>query len=53
MISGSDLAVADVNGLSDPYVCFHLLPEVSETSELRSKIKKKTLNPKYGETFSL
>ena len=47
------MAAADVNGFSDPYVVFHLLPNAASHPEFKSKIKKKTLNPKYGEKFEL
>ena len=46
--SGHDLVAADVGGKSDP---FCLLTVGSQ--ELKSKIHKKTLNPKFNETFTL
>ena len=46
---GKDLAARDANGLSDPYVRVTLLPD--EKHKLETKIKRRTLNPKWNETF--
>ena len=46
---GRNLAARDLNGLSDPYVRITLLPE--KKHRLETKIKRKTLNPKWNETF--
>jgi len=53
LVSADNLTAADVNGFSDPYVVFHLLPDAGAHQEAKSKIKKKTLHPKYGEKFEL
>ena len=47
------LAAADSNGLSDPYVKTYLLPDTSKASKRKTKIKKRTLNPVYDETFTV
>jgi hypothetical protein len=46
---GRDLAARDLNGLSDPYVRITLLPD--KKHRLETKIKRKTLNPRWNETF--
>ena len=43
---------ADVTGYSDPYVCVTILPEIENSPVRLTKFKKKTLNPKYNETFT-
>ena len=48
-LQGKDLAARDLNGLSDPYVRITLLPD--KKHRLETKIKRKTLNPKWNETF--
>ena len=48
-IQGKDLAARDLNGLSDPYVRITLLPD--KKHRLETKIKRRTLNPKWNETF--
>ena len=42
-----NLAAADANGLSDPYVKTYLLPDKSKHTKKKTGIKKKTLNPVY------
>jgi len=49
LIQGKDLAARDANGLSDPYVRVTLLPD--KKHRLETKIKRRTLNPKWNETF--
>ena len=44
-----DLAAKDANGLSDPYVRVTLLPD--KKHRLETKIKRRTLNPRWNETF--
>ncbi|KNC51806.1 ADP-ribosylation factor GTPase-activating protein [Thecamonas trahens ATCC 50062] len=46
LLEGKDLVACDVSGKSDPYVKFSL-----GAQQLKSKIKKKSLNPVWGETF--
>ena len=48
-LQGKDLADRDLNGLSDPYVRITLLPD--KKHRLETKIKRRTLNPKWNETF--
>ena len=49
IFQGKDLAARDANGFSDPYVRITLLPD--KKHRLETKIKRKTLNPKWNETF--
>jgi len=49
IIQGRDLAAKDSNGLSDPYVRVTLLPD--KKHRLETKIKRRTLNPRWNETF--
>lgn len=49
IIQGKDLAAKDTNGLSDPYVRVTLLPD--KKHRLDTKIKRRTLNPRWNETF--
>ncbi len=44
-----DLAAKDTNGLSDPYVRVTLLPD--KKRRLETKIKRRTLSPRWNETF--
>jgi hypothetical protein len=46
LIEGSNLLSMDDNGLSDPYVKFRL-----ENERYKSKIVRRTLNPRYLEQF--
>ena len=46
---GKDLAAKDTNGLSDPYVRITLLPDKKQ--RLDTKIKRRTLNPRWNETI--
>ncbi|KAF2068928.1 hypothetical protein CYY_009750 [Polysphondylium violaceum] len=46
VLEGRDLASADTNGYSDPYCTVSLGPQKKKT-----QICKKTLNPKWNETF--
>ena len=48
-MQGRDLAARDLNGLSDPYVRITLLPDKKQ--RLETKIKRRTLNPKWNEIF--
>jgi Ca2+-dependent lipid-binding protein len=48
-LQGKDLAARDQNGLSDPYVRITLLPD--KKHRLETKIKRRTLHPKWNETF--
>ena len=48
-MQGRDLAARDLNGLSDPYVRISLLPDTKH--RLETKIKRRTLNPRWNETF--
>ena len=48
-LQGKNLAACDANGLSDPYVRITLLPD--KKHRLETKIKRRTLNPKWNETF--
>ncbi|XP_059080048.1 synaptotagmin-7-like isoform X2 [Tigriopus californicus] len=49
IIQARDLAAKDTNGLSDPYVRVTLLPD--KKHRLETKIKRRTLNPRWNETF--
>jgi len=49
MFQGKNLAARDKNGLSDPYVRIALLPD--KKHRLDTKVKRRTLNPKWNETF--
>lgn len=49
VIQGRDLAARDANGLSDPYTRITLLPD--KRHRLETKIKRRTLNPRWNETF--
>ena len=49
LFQGKDLKACDANGFSDPYVRITLLPDKKQ--KLETKIKRKTLNPKWNETF--
>lgn len=48
-----DLAAADSNGLSDPYVKTYLLPDKSKNTKKKTDVKKKTLNPVYNHTIKV
>ena len=39
-------------GFSDPYVSVQVLPDPEANSTKLTKYKKKTLNPKFNETFT-
>ena len=43
------MAAKDTNGLSDPYVRITLLPDKKQ--RLDTKIKRRTLNPRWNETI--
>lgn len=52
IIEAEDLAAMDLNGYSDPYVTLALIPDAGKTyPKEKTKIKSKTLNPKWNETF--
>lgn len=46
---GKDLPPMDMGGTSDPYVRVTLLPD--KKHRLETKIKRRTLNPRWNETF--
>jgi hypothetical protein len=48
-VQGKDLPAKDISGTSDPYVRVTLLPD--KKHRLETKIKRRTLNPKWNETF--
>lgn len=48
VVGARNLAVADTNGLSDPYAVLQL-----GKSRKKTKIIKKTLNPSWNESFDL
>ena len=48
-----DLAAADGNGFSDPYVKTYLLPDHSKSSKRKTNIARKTLNPVYNQTLKV
>ena len=48
-----DLAAADSNGFSDPYVKTYLLPDKSKHSKKKTDVQRKTLNPIYNQTLSV
>ena len=48
-----ELAAADSNGFSDPYIKTYLLPDKSKHSKKKTAIKKKTLSPVYNETLKV
>ncbi|RZC41128.1 C2 domain containing protein, partial [Asbolus verrucosus] len=47
--AGKDLPAKDLSGTSDPYVRVTLLPD--KKHRLETKIKRRTLNPRWNETF--
>ena len=46
-----DLAAANSNGYSDPYVKTYLLPDRSKHSKRKTNIQRKTVNPIYEQTL--
>ncbi|MFH4979211.1 hypothetical protein AB6A40_005920 [Gnathostoma spinigerum] len=50
VVEGKNLPAMDRNGMSDPYVKVALLPEGKQRFE--TKIKRKSLNPHFDETFA-
>lgn len=46
---GKELPAKDLSGTSDPYVRVTLLPD--KKHRLETKIKRRTLNPRWNETF--
>ena len=46
-----DLAAANSNGFSDPYVKTYLLPDRSKHSKRKTVVQRKTLNPVYNQTL--
>lgn len=48
-LKGKDLPAKDLSGTSDPYVRVTLLPD--KKHRLETKIKRRTLNPRWNETF--
>lgn len=49
VIQGKELPAKDLSGTSDPYVRVTLLPD--KKNRLETKIKRRTLNPRWNETF--
>ncbi|XP_046636772.1 synaptotagmin-7-like isoform X2 [Daphnia pulicaria] len=49
IMQGKDLPPMDMGGTSDPYVRVTLLPD--KKHRLETKIKRRTLNPRWNETF--
>ncbi|KAG5669632.1 hypothetical protein PVAND_017516 [Polypedilum vanderplanki] len=49
VIQGKELPAKDLSGTSDPYVRVTLLPD--KKHRLETKIKRRTLNPRWNETF--
>jgi Ca2+-dependent lipid-binding protein len=49
IIEAKALTAKDRGGTSDPYIKIYLEPDKKHKSE--TKIKRKTLNPVYNETF--
>ena len=49
VIQAERLPATDVGGTSDPYVKVYLKPDKKKKYE--TKIRRKTLNPVYNETF--
>lgn len=49
IIQGKELPAKDLSGTSDPYVRVTLLPD--KKHRLETKIKRRTLNPRWNETF--
>lgn len=49
VLQGKDLPAKDLSGTSDPYVRVTLLPD--KKHRLETKIKRRTLNPRWNETF--
>lgn len=49
LFQGKDLPAKDLSGTSDPYVRVTLLPD--KKHRLETKIKRRTLNPRWNETF--
>ena len=43
----------DANGLSDPYVKLYVIPDDPRNTKQKSAVVKKTLDPKFDETFLL
>lgn len=49
IIQAKELPAMDLSGTSDPYVRVTLLPD--KKNRLETKIKRRTLNPRWNETF--
>lgn len=49
ILKGKELPAKDLSGTSDPYVRVTLLPD--KKHRLETKIKRRTLNPRWNETF--
>lgn len=46
-----ELRAGDLNGLSDPYVRVSVLPYTSPGSTKRTRVCRRTLNPRWGQTL--
>ena len=53
ILNAEELAAADSNGFSDPYVKMYLLPDKSKQSKRKTDVKLKTLNPVFNETMQV
>jgi Ca2+-dependent lipid-binding protein len=49
VLQAKELPAKDISGTSDPYVRVTLLPD--KKHRLETKIKRRTLNPRWNETF--
>lgn len=49
LYQAKELPAKDMSGTSDPYVRVTLLPD--KKHRLETKIKRRTLNPRWNETF--
>uniref|UniRef100_A0A1A9WQB8 C2 domain-containing protein n=2 Tax=Glossina TaxID=7393 RepID=A0A1A9WQB8_9MUSC len=49
VLQGKELPAKDLSGTSDPYVRVTLMPD--KKHRLETKIKRRTLNPRWNETF--
>lgn len=52
VVSASGLMRMDNNGLSDPYVTLHLLPDMHMKTTQKTRVQKGTLDPVFEELFN-